>query len=428
MIQKIKNFGHFLGKLWSKFRYSPFGKKFRSFVPDKVVNQTKHLFLASLAALYYCYPARNLVVIGVTGTDGKTTTVNLIYHLLTSVGLKTGMISTVGAKIGEKKIKTGFHVTSPRPWKIQALLRLMLDQGINYVVLEATSLALVQHRLLGCNFKVGVMTNISHEHLDYHRTFKNYLKAKAKLFRGVKHAVLNCEDQSYSFLKKRIKGKVITYGLKEGDLNLKSFPFKTKLLGEFNQLNCLAAVGVGRALKIADGKIKKALLFFPPVKGRMEEINEGQNFRVLIDFAHTPAAFEKVIPVVRGLTKGEIIHVFGCTGERDRSKRPIMGATAAKLSDKIILTHEDTYNEKPEKILGEIEPGVKKGGKVLGKTYWKVEKRGEAIRKAIKMAKAGDTVLITGVGHQMSLNLGGQEVSWSDQEEARKAIKEKLNA
>jgi len=397
-----------------------------------MVRQLKNLYhfgVALLAVLFYRFPARQLMVIGVTGTDGKTTTVNLIHHLLSQAGLKVGMISTTGAKMGEKEFEIGLHVTTPSSWKIQRLLRKMVNQGMKFVILEATSLGLDQHRLFGVNFQIGVMTNVSHEHLDYHRTFKNYLKAKAKLFRGVSSAVLNQEDQSYQFFKSKIKkATIITYGLKKGDLTPQTFSFKTKLLGGFNQLNCLAAMAVARILKIPDEKIRRALLSFPPVKGRMEEIKEGQPFRVFIDFAHTPAAFGKVIPAVRELTQGEIIHIFGCTGERDKSKRPIMGATAAKLSDKIILTHEDTYGEKPEEILAEIEPGVKREGKVLGKTYWKVEKRGEAIRKAMEMAKAGDTILITGVGHQVSLNVGGQEVPWSDQEEARKAIKEKLNA
>lgn len=393
------------------------------------IKNLKHFLVALLAVLYYRYPGRHLTVIGVTGTDGKTTTVNLIYHLLNNAGLKTGMISTVGAKIGKKKIKTGFHVTTPSSIKIQRLLRQMVNRGIEYLVLETTSHGLDQHRLWGCNFRIGVITNVSHhEHLDYHRTFKNYLKAKAKLFRGVAEAVLNRDDESYQFLKKRTKARIITYGLKKGaDLTPKTFPFKTELPGEYNQANCLAAMAVAKILKLPDEKIRQGLLSFSPVKGRLEAIKAGQNFKVLVDFAHTPRAFEKVIPVVRQMTPGQIIHVFGCTGDRDRSKRPIMGETAAKLSDKIILTHEDTYSEDPAKIINEIEPGVKKGGKIFGKTYWKVSDRKQAIRMAVNMAQKGDTVLLTGVGHQTTLNLGGKEVPWSDQKEAMKAIRERKN-
>jgi UDP-N-acetylmuramoyl-L-alanyl-D-glutamate--2,6-diaminopimelate ligase len=389
-----------------------------------------HFLVALLAVVYYYYPARKLTVIGVTGTDGKTTTVNLIYHLLTSAGLKAGMISTIRAKIGEKKVETDFHVTTPNSIKVQRLIHSMANQGIQYLVLEATSHGLDQHRLLGCNFKIGVITNVTHEHLDYHKTYKNYLKAKAKLFHGVEHAVLNADDYSYGFLKQNArKAEIISYKLKgKADLTLKTFPFKTKLPGEYNQTNCLAAIAVGRIIGLSDQVIKKAMASFPPIKGRLEEVKVGQSFKVLVDFAHTPGAFEKVIPTVRQMTSGKIIHVFGCTGDRDKSKRPVMGETAARLSDKIILTHEDTYSEDPEKIISEIEPGVKKGGKVLGKSYWKVSDRKQAIRKAVNMAKKGDAVLLTGVGHQTTLNIGGQEVPWSDQEEARKAIKEKLSA
>jgi len=420
------------GKLWAQFRSSALGKKLRRLFPNQIVNTFKHLPLAFLAVLYYRYPARQLTVIGVTGTDGKTTTVNLINHLLTTAGFKTGMISTVGAKIGRRKIKTGFHVTTPNPWKIQALMRSMVDQGVKFLVLEATSMGLVQHRLLGCRFQIGVITNVTHEHLDYHRTYQNYLKAKAKLFARVKYAVLNRDDRSYSYLAARLKKKrrvkIVTYGLiKPADLTPKTFPFQTKLLGKFNQSNCLAAIAVAQILQIPDRVIRKALLSFKPVKGRLEEIKTGQNFRVLVDFAHTPHAFEVVIPAVRRITPGRIIHVFGCTGSRDPSKRPLMGEIAARLSDKIILTHEDTYFENPDQIIAAIERGVKKEGKVLNRDYWLVPDRKKAIRKAVGMARSGDTVLITGVGHQTTLNLGGREVPWSDQKEVRAALKE-LNA
>jgi len=387
----------------------------------------KHLLTALFALSLYRYPAKNLKVIGVTGTDGKTTTVNLVYHLLNEAGLRVMMISTLGAKIGKKKIKTGYHITTPEPLKIQRLLQQAVEEKIEYAVLEATSHGLDQFRLLGCHFMVGVVTNVTNEHLDYHRSWKNYLQAKAKLFQGVKYAVLNKNDRSFDFLRLKAeeeKAKIITYALDgQADFTLKSFPFKTRLIGEFNQLNCLAALAVAKIFKIPDQKIRQALWSFKPLKGRLEEIKSKKGFKVFVDFAHTPAAFKQVIPTVRKLTRGRIIHVFGCTGDRDWQKRPVMGELAAKLSDLIILTHEDTYLEAPEKIIGEIEPGVKRGGKILGKTYWKLTRREEAIKKAIEMAQKGDSVLITGVGHQLSLNIGGQEVPWSDQEKVKKALK-----
>jgi UDP-N-acetylmuramoyl-L-alanyl-D-glutamate--2,6-diaminopimelate ligase len=393
------------------------------------IKNLKHLLVALFATLYYRQPARKLFVIGVTGTDGKTTTVNLIDDILTSAGFKTAKISTMGAEIGDQRISTGFHVTTPSPLRIQRLMRKAVRDKVKFFIVEVTSHGLDQHRLLGCNFRTAVITNITHEHLDYHGSYENYLKTKAKLFRNARYAVLNADDSSYKPLLGVIKEEmtsILSYGIKnKAYLTPKSFPFKTKLKGDFNVYNCLAAIAVAKIFEVPDKVIRKALLNFVPLKGRFEEIRAGQWFRVIVDFAHTPGAFKQLLPAVRKITKGEIIHVFGCTGDRDKAKRPVMGKTAAELADKIILTHEDTYREKPEKIVKGIEPGVIKAGKVLNKNYWKVLDRSEAIKKAIKMAKKDDTVLITGVGHQISLNLGGKEVPWSDQEEVKKAIKDR---
>lgn len=390
-----------------------------------------HFICALLAIILYRFPASRLTVIGVTGTDGKTTTVHLIGEILKKAGFRVAMISTLGAWFGEEEIKIGFHVTTPSPFLLQKLLRQVGDRGFTHVVCEATSHGLDQHRLLGCNFKVGVITNITHEHLDYHKTFEDYLKAKAKLFQKVELAVLNRDDESYQYLKteklRNKKTKMVTYGIKnEADFTPKNFNFKTSLPGEYNQYNCLAAIATAKALGIKEEIIKRAVASFSGLAGRLEKIDEGQDFSVFVDFAHTPAAFEGVLKTVRSKTKGEIIHVFGCTGNRDKTKRPLMGEISARLSDKIILTHEDTYHEDLKKIISEIEVGVKKGGKIFGQTYWKIFDRGRAIKLAINMAKSRDTVLITGVGHQKTLNLGGHEIPWSDQEISREAIKERL--
>jgi len=378
-----------------------------------------HLLRAVLATIFFRFPTKNLFVIGVTGTDGKTTTVHLITHILKAAGKKTAMISTVSAP--------GFHVTTPDSWQLQRFLRKAVDEKKEYVILEATSHGLDQHRLFGCNFKMGVITNVTYEHLDYHGTWKNYLKAKARLFNGVKWAILNRDDASYRYLDTEILRyrdiKIITYGIKKkADLTPETFKFKTNLLGEFNLYNCLAAISAAKILGIPDKKIRQSLLSFEPVSGRLEEIDEGQDFKIFIDFAHTPNAFRQILPALKKITQGKIIHVFGCTGDRERTKRPIMGEISAKFSDKIILTHEDTYSEDPKKIIAEIEPGVEKGGKILAKNYWKIEDRREAIKKAIEMAEKGDIVLVTGVGHQNSLNIGGKEISWSDQREVRKIL------
>lgn len=379
-----------------------------------------HLLGAILANIIYGFPSKSLKIIGVTGTDGKTTTVHLIYHILKSAGMKADLISTVSAP--------GLHTTTPDPWMLQKLLRQMADRGIKYVILESTSHGLDQHRLWGIEFYIGVITNITHEHLDYHRTYENYLKAKAKLLENVKFAVLNKDDASYAKLKMMLSGnsRLVTYGIKNGaDFTPESFKFTTLLLGEYNKHNCLAAIAATSALEIPPEEIRQAVASFKGVIGRMEEIDEGQNFRVIIDFAHTPNALENVLKTLQRLkTKDQrLIAIFGCAGLRDIKKRPMMGKIAAKLADIAILTAEDPRTEDVNKIVGQIAIGCQKAGGIEGKTYFCVPEREEAIRLAIeKLAKKGDIVVICGKGHEKSMCYGKVEQPWSDQEQARKVL------
>ncbi len=382
-----------------------------------------HLIRAILANIYWRFPSRKLIVIGVTGTDGKTTTVHLIHHILRNAGEKADLISTVSAP--------GLHTTTPDPWTLQKLLRQMVHRGIKYVVLEATSHGLDQHRLWGVKFYAGVITNVTHEHLDYHKTYENYLRAKVKLFRHVKIAVLNRDDESFKNLKFKIKNsKLITYGIKnEADFTPKSFTFKTLLPGEYNQYNCLAAIAVTSALGIPPEKIRKAVASFRGVIGRMEEINEGQNFKVIVDFAHTPNGLENVLTTLQRLkTKDQrLIAVFGCAGLRDVAKRPMMGEIAGRLADVAVLTAEDPRTEDVNKIIDQIALGCKKAGGREGRSFFRIPDRRQAIRFAIqKLAKKGDIVIICGKGHERSMCFGKTEYPWSDQKEARKALK-KLN-
>ncbi|MGB9706666.1 MAG: Mur ligase family protein [Microgenomates group bacterium] len=396
-----------------------------------------HLLQAVLANIYWRFPSKKLTVIGVTGTDGKTTTVHLIGHILKESGFRSDLISSVSAP--------GLHTTTPDPWVLQKLLRQMSDRGIKYVVLEATSHGLDQHRLWGVKFHLGVVTNVTHEHLDYHKTYENYLRAKAELFRGVKIAVLNRDDKSFENLKLKIKNsKLITYGIRSrADFTPKSFPFETLLPGEYNQYNCLAAIAVSAALGIPPEKIRKAVASFRGVIGRMEEINEGQNFRVIVDFAHTPNGLENVLKtlnsqlVTRNQKTGKLIVVFGCAGLRDVAKRPMMGEIAAKLADIAVLTAEDPRTEDVNEIINQIAEGcLKRGAKEGGLSKWvnwpnlkrklffRIADRREAIRFAIqKLAKRGDIVVICGKGHERSMCFGKTEYPWSDQKEARKALK-----
>lgn len=399
----------------------------RALIPQKAINYGKHLPLAWFSLCRYCFPSRQLKVIGVTGTDGKTTTVNLIYHILKETGWPVGMISTVSARIGEEEIETGFHVTAPDPQLLQKLLRKMVKKGIKYVVLEATSHGLDQFRFLGINYEIGVLTNITHEHLDYHKTFENYLKAKAKLFLQSKLAILNKDDQAYDFLSRQVKKKkigLLSYAIKnQADFTPKTFPFETTLPGEYNRYNVLAAIATVSALGVKPEAIRKALKSFVGVEGRLEEVSR-KGFRVIIDFAHTPNALKQVLGTLKeSLGKNQrLIAVFGAAGLRDQKKRPMMGEIAGKLADLIVLTAEDPRTEKVEAICEQIAAGCRR----LGREPTIIPNRQEAIEFAVKAAKKGDVVVVCGKGHEKSMCFGKKEYPWSDKEAVKKALKEVL--
>jgi len=426
-----------------------------------------HLGNAILANLWFGFPSRRLVVIGVTGTDGKTTTVSLIYHILREAGHNVSMISSVGAVIGGKNYDVGFHVTTPSPWALQRFISLCHPEFISgsrssrdempkqvrhdnkdhYLVLEVTSHALDQYRVWGIKFDIGVLTNVTHEHLDYHKTYEKYVDTKARLLNMAKVAVVNRDDKSYELVKSKVKSqkskvqgkskKFITYGMKENaDVNPQKFPFKTTLIGEFNKYNVLAGIAVCRELGINEKTIRSAITSFIPPIGR-EEIVYDRGFTVMVDFAHTPNAFEQILSAIKASIKGRLIHVFGSAGERDASKRPFMGKVSAKYSDVIVLTAEDPRTENVGKIMGEIEKEIfnfqfsifneiskrnfqfEKGKKYL----FKIPNRQEAIKAAIKMAKRGDFVLITGKSHEKSMNYGHGEEPWDEFGAVKEALR-----
>src|SRR5579872_6734743 len=328
--------------------------------------KTKNIFhfqQAIIANIINGFPSRGMKIIGVTGTDGKTTTANLIYHVLHEAGEKAAVVSTVGAVIDGKKFDLAFHVTTPGRFAVQSYIKKAKKAGVKYIVLEVTSHALDQHRISGIHIDVGVITNITHEHLDYHKTYEKYVKAKAKLLKKAKVAILNKDDHSYLLLKKkelpRAHNKQITYGLKkDSSVNPHNFPFQTKLLGQFNKYNCLAAISVLQQLHISDQKIRKALLSYQPPIGR-QEIIYNNDFMVINDFAHTPNSFSVILPEAKRLARSRLIHVFGSAAKRDAYKRPEMGKFSAKYADIIILTSEDPRDEGFEKIAQEIAAGIK---------------------------------------------------------------------
>lgn len=385
-----------------------------------------HLFVAVLANLIYWFPGKKLTVIGVTGTDGKTTTVSLIYHILKESDEKVSMITSIGANIRDKKFDTGYHVTTPGSFYLQRVLRQAVQARNKYFVLEVTSHAIDQYRIWGIPFRIGVITNITSEHLDYHKTYDNYLKTKEKLIRIAEIAVVNQDDSSYNRLRESVVNKLtnnwISYGLsQESDVNPETFPIKDhKLIGEFNKYNILASIAVCRILGVSDEKITKALSTFVMPIGRLDFVYE-KDFKVVIDFAHTANAFQRVLSSIRPYVNGKIIHVFGSAGERDSLKRPLLGEISSNFSDIIILTSEDPRSEDPSNIIEEIKLGIKnEKTEVIT-----IPDRKEAIAAAVQMAGKNDLVIITGKAQEKSMNFGKGEEPWDEYEAVKEALEKK---
>ncbi len=380
-----------------------------------------HLLLAVAANVWYGFPSRHITVIGVTGTDGKTTTTTLIYEILKAAGYKTSMITTVSAVIAGKTYDTGLHVTNPGPFALQKYLRQAVSHGDTHMVLEVTSHGISQHRVLGIRFAVAVITNVTHEHLDWHRTFDHYLATKLSLLTRAGVAVINRDEAdlcNYGIPLLRRK-TLITYGIhREAKITPQTYPFTTRLLGEFNQYNCLAALSVASVLKIPKKIAQKTVASFAGVPGRME-IVATDPCTVIVDFAHTPNAIDRALKTARENAPKRLIHVFGSAGLRDTTKRPLMGKASGTYADVIILTEEDYRTENVETIMDEIASGIEPGPQV-----YRFPNRQNAIDFAIKLAEKGDVVILTGKGHEKSLARGRYEYPWSDTEAVHKAIKQ----
>lgn len=380
-----------------------------------------HLCVAVSANILYGFPARKLTVIGITGTDGKTTTTSLVYHILKTAGKDVSLISTVAAHIGGKTYDTGFHVTNPASLPLQRFLRKAVVSGKkgqeNYLVLEVTSHGIDQNRVWGIPFAVAGITNVTHEHLDYHKTYEKYVATKTKLLRWAKIAVVNKDDGSYPLVKRYLRGKnAITYGKTNADVTPKTLSFRSTLPGEYNVYNCLLAIAICKQLGIPDTAIQKGIASFTPPLGRTDIVYK-KDFTVMIDFAHTPNAFSQLLSAIRPTVTGRIIHVFGSAGLRDRTKRPLMGQAASKYDDVILITAEDPRTESVEAISAQIRKGIQ-GKKVV----LEISDRQEAITKAIQLAQKGDFVLVTGKAHETTMNYGQGEVPWSDYKAVEKAL------
>ncbi len=411
--------------------------------------------LAWISAAYFNHPARALTVIGVTGTDGKTTTCNLIHYILLTAGLKAGMISTVNAVIGEEVLDTGFHVTTPEAPDIQGYLARMVAAGLTHVVLETTSHGLAQERVTGCEPDIAVVTNITHEHLDFHGSFDAYRAAKGHLFEMLMQthekafgnprvAILNHDDASFPYLEKIPSLRRISYGLHPvvdllGD-NIRHTPsgmeftaitrnlqmdLHCRLAGTYNVANCLAAICTTHlTLGVPVGAVIQGIAGLKGIPGRMERIDLGQDFTAIVDFAHTPNALQAALSALRPMTGGNLIAVFGSAGLRDRQKRRMMAETSARLADVSFLTAEDPRTESLDDILSEMAEGSIAQGGVEGKTFFRIPDRGEAIRQAIQMAHKGDIVVSFGKGHEQSMCFGDKEYAWDDRVAMRAALSE----
>lgn len=413
--------------------------------------------LGYLASGFYGHPAHSLVMIGVTGTDGKTTTTNLIYQILLSAGIAAGVVSTVNAMIGQEVYDTGFHVTTPQATEIQHLLAKMKSAGLTHVVLEATSHGLAQYRVTGCEFDMGVLTNITHEHLNDHGSFAAYRDAKTSLFSGLANrpmkpgapeplAVLNQDDLLYEYVRDLTSVRKVSYGLSQkADVWAdeirptvdglyfnahipgvkEATPIHCQIPGIFNVSNCLAAISATAVgLKIDPQAVREGIHNLHGIPGRMERIDVGQPFSAIVDFAHTPNALVQALTFARKITSGRVIAVFGSAGLRDREKRRMMAETSIQLADFTVLTAEDPRTELLSGILDEMrQGGVSKGG-VEGQTFVCVPDRGEAIRFAVRNARPGDLVITCGKGHEQSMCFGEVEYLWDDRTAMRAALAE----
>ncbi len=403
--------------------------------------------LALLGAAFYGYPSDKLNIIGVTGTNGKTTTTHIIEVILNKAGNQVGLIGTIKNKIIDREFPV--TNTTPESLDLQALLAQMVDAGVNYVVMEVSSHALELNRVAGVEYDQAIFTNITRDHLDFHGTMEKYLTAKQKIFINLgknsrksrnKYGIINIDDLKGQEVLTVSGGKKYTYGIQSKadiraeDIDLRaegvrftvvtpvgSIDLKLKITGMFNVYNCLAAVASAVAEEIPLSQIKEAMEEMEGVPGRFEAVDLGQPFSVLVDYAHTPDGLENVLKAAREFTRGRLLTVFGCGGDRDRTKRPIMGEVGATLSDFCILTSDNPRSEKPEDILTEIETGVKPV--TNRENYTVITDRAEAINFAITMAQAGDVVVIAGKGHETYQIVGDAILSFDDREVARQAIR-----
>lgn len=433
--------------------------KIKTFLMDKVPNYNRlvipyHLTKAAMAAHKYGFPGKRMRVIGVTGTNGKTSTCFMIWKMLNAAGYKTGLMTTVawGVDKLEEQVE---HMTTVDVETLNYRMKKIADLGAEFLVLEITSHALVQHRVYGVPIEIAVMTNVTHEHLDYHKTFENYRDAKRMLFKMADFGVINEDDKSWAYFAQDVK-KYVTYGINNGilqaenitlkadgvryqtivsqqffdvnnvDNKIKKLEIKTQIPGKFTVYNSLAAVAVGIKLGLTKNEIEKGIFALGSVEGRMNRVKEGQKFEVIVDYAHTPDAFLKVFESVVPGKKARIISLFGGAGRRDESTREERGKIGAINSDIVIVTEDDSRDEDPKMIANEFVKGAEAEGKILGENLFVELDREKAIKKAIDLAEKDDIVLILGKGHEKTILRADGAEPFEDLKVVRKILRKKM--
>jgi len=395
--------------------------------------------LALLASHFYGFPSKKLKVVGITGTNGKTTISFLVRSILKQNQKKVGLIGTIAYWMNDRKIEA--RNTTPESLDLQKMFYRMLEERISEVVMEVSSHALALHRVDGTLFDVAVFTNLNHEHLDFHKTMDAYREAKGLLFKKLKEkggcAVINVDDTNWRYFSQQTETECLTYSLNDPSADFFTTNFictpersliqmatpagemklNFKLIGESNIYNALASVAVGFALEIEPDTIKSGLEAVEGIPGRMERIQAGQDFNIWIDYGHTPHAFERLLKTARRLTKGKLLFLFGCGGDRDCGKRPMMGKVASRYADLIFLTEDNPRSEDPRVIVQQIMHGIEEKDKVQI-----VIDRAEGITKALEIAKAGDTLVLAGKGHEDYQIIGDKKIHFSDKETVLKLL------
>ena len=413
----------------------------------RTIEPTGHLLEAVAYNVMNGFPGRGLKVIGVTGTNGKTSTTYMIHRMLQEAGYKTALMTTVAWGIGDDIHDQVQHYTNVPVPQLMKRLKAIQAAEVDYLVLEITSQALAQHRAWGVPFSVAVMTNVTHEHLDYHGTFERYRDAKRRLFKlanrnrkGLRTGIVNAEDPSAELFASDVEHPV-TYGVEKGDIRATNveltsdfvkytavagedqYDITCHLPGSFNVSNSLATLGVGRALGLSKAQIEQGIAALKGVEGRMTAIKEGQDYSVIVDFAHTPDSFEKLFRDLKPVVKGKLIVLFGSAGRRDEAKRAVQGKLAGEYADEVVITEEDDRDIDGMQIMNEIAAGAEEAGKARDRDLFLVHDRTEAINFAISRAKKGDTVLLLGKGHEKTIERAHGADDWDEIGTAHAAVR-----